>query len=209
MILVFFFFMLIFKPAFSLFSFTLIKRIFSSSTISVVKVVLSAYLKWLIFVPAILIPACDLSSLAFHLMHSAYKLNKHGDNIQCCLTPFSILNQSVVPYLILLFFDLHTGFFGKQIRLFGNPTSLRIFQFVVFHTIKEFSIVNEAEAFLELPCFLHDPVMLAIDLWFLYLFKTPNLYICKFSIHIPLKPGLKCFEHNLHSMGNEYNCTVI
>ena len=37
-------------------------------------------------------------------------------------------------------------------------------QFVVIHTVKGFSIVNEAEAdvFLEFPCFLYDPQMLAI-----------------------------------------------
>ena len=31
---------------------------------------------------AVLIPACASSSLAFHMMHSAYKLNKQGDNLQ-------------------------------------------------------------------------------------------------------------------------------
>ena len=30
-------------------------------------------------------------------------------------------------------------------------------QFVVIHTIKGFSIVNEPDVFLELPCFFHDP----------------------------------------------------
>jgi len=29
-----------------------------------------------------LIPGCASSSLAFHMMYSAYKLNKQGDNIQ-------------------------------------------------------------------------------------------------------------------------------
>ena len=42
----------------------------------------SAYLRLLIFLPAILIPACASSSPAFHLMYSAYKLNRQGDNIQ-------------------------------------------------------------------------------------------------------------------------------
>ena len=36
----------------------------------------------LIFIPAILIPACASSSPAFHMIYSAYKLNKQGDNIQ-------------------------------------------------------------------------------------------------------------------------------
>ena len=55
MILVFW--MLSFKPAFSLSSFNFIKRLFSSSLLSVKRVVSSAYLRLLIFLPAILIPA--------------------------------------------------------------------------------------------------------------------------------------------------------
>ena len=42
----------------------------------------------LIFLPAILIPACASSSPAFLMMYSAYKLNKQGDNIQVWWTPF-------------------------------------------------------------------------------------------------------------------------
>ena len=70
-ILVFcFFFKLSFKPAFSLSSFTLIKRPFSSSSLSAIRVVSYAYLRLLIFLLAILIIACDSSSLAFHTMYS-------------------------------------------------------------------------------------------------------------------------------------------
>ena len=69
MILVFW--MLSFKPTFSLTFFTFIKRLFSSSLLSSIKVVSSAYLRLLIFLPAILIPACASSSLAFHMMYSA------------------------------------------------------------------------------------------------------------------------------------------
>ena len=42
----------------------------------------SAYLRLLILLLAILIPACGSSSPAFLMMYSAYKLNKQGDNIQ-------------------------------------------------------------------------------------------------------------------------------
>ena len=69
MILVFW--MLSFKPAFSLSSFTVIKRLFSSS-LSAIRVVSYAYLRLLIFLPAILIPACGSSSPAFLMMYSAY-----------------------------------------------------------------------------------------------------------------------------------------
>ena len=69
MILVFW--MLSFKPAFSLSSFTFIKRLFSSSLFSAVRVVSPAYLRLLIFLVVILIPACVSSSLAFRMMFSA------------------------------------------------------------------------------------------------------------------------------------------
>ena len=99
MILVFW--MLSFKPTFSLSSFTFIKRLFSSSLLSATRVVSSAYLRLLIFLPAVLIPACASPSLIFHMMYSAYKLNNQGDNIQSWCTPFSIWNKSIVPCLIL------------------------------------------------------------------------------------------------------------
>ena len=79
--MIFVFGMLNFKPAFSLSSFTLIKRLFSSSALSAIKVVSTAYLKLLMSLPAVLIPPCDSSSPAFQVMFSAYKLNKLGDSI--------------------------------------------------------------------------------------------------------------------------------
>ena len=65
-----------FKPAFSLFSFILIKRLFSSSSLSAIRVVSSVYLRLLIFLLAILIPTCEPFSPAFHIMYSTYKLNE-------------------------------------------------------------------------------------------------------------------------------------
>ena len=79
MILVFW--MLSFKPNFPLSSFTFIKRLFSSFSLSAIRVVSSAYLRLLIFLLTVLIPACASSSLEFHMMYCAYKLNKQGDNI--------------------------------------------------------------------------------------------------------------------------------
>ena len=82
--------------------------------LSPIKVVLSAYLRLLIFLPAILIPACESSSLAFQMIYSAYKLNKQGDNIQPWLTSFPTGNQSIVSCPILLLLVLHTGFLGDM-----------------------------------------------------------------------------------------------
>ena len=69
MILVFW--RLCFKPTFSVSSFTFIKRLFGSSSLFAIWVVSSACLKLLIFLLAILIPACASSSLAFLMMYSA------------------------------------------------------------------------------------------------------------------------------------------
>ena len=99
MILVFW--MLSFKLTFSFSSFTFIKRLFSSSSLSAIRVISSAYLRLLIFLPAILIPVCASSSPAFLMMYSAQKLGKQGDNIQPWSTPFPIWNQSIVPCSVL------------------------------------------------------------------------------------------------------------
>ena len=56
--MIFVFWMLSFKPTFLLSSFTFIKRLFSSSSLSAIRMLSSAYLRLLIFLPAILIPAC-------------------------------------------------------------------------------------------------------------------------------------------------------
>ena len=126
-----------------------------------IRVVSSAYLRLWIFFPAILIPACALSSLAFHMMYSANRLKKQGDNIQPWCTPFPILNQPVVPCPVLTVASwLAYRFLRRQVRWSGIPISLKSFpQFVIIHTVKGFSVVNETEVyvFLEFPCFLYDP----------------------------------------------------
>ena len=78
--MIFIFWMLSFKPTFSLSSFTFIK-LFSSSSLSAIRLVSSVYMRLLIFLLAILIPAYDSSSPAFLMMYSAYKLNKQGDSV--------------------------------------------------------------------------------------------------------------------------------
>ena len=164
MILVFW--MLSFKPAFSL-SFTFIKKLFSSSLLSAIRVVSSAYLRLLLFLLAILIPAYASSSPAFLMMYSAYKLNKQGDNIQPWHTPF--------------------------------------------HTVKGFGIVDKAEvdAFLELSCFIHDPMDVGNLISGSSAFSKSNLSIWKFIDHVLFKPGLENFEHYFASVWDECNCAVV
>ena len=65
------FWVLNFKPSFSLSFFIFIERLFSSSLLSAIRVVSSAYLRLLIFLPALLTPACASSSPAFLMMYLA------------------------------------------------------------------------------------------------------------------------------------------
>ena len=76
------FLILCLKPALSLSSFTFVKRLFSSASLSPIRMVSSAYLRLLMFLPPFLIPACNSSSLAFLMMCSACRLNKQGDSRQ-------------------------------------------------------------------------------------------------------------------------------
>ena len=126
MILVFW--MLSFKPVFSTLLFHFHQEALWSLFTFCHRVVSSAYLRLLIFFPSILNPDCVSSSPAFHMMYSAYKLNKQGDNIQPWCTPFSIWNQSVVPCPVRTVASWHADkFLKRQVRWSGIPISLRCF----------------------------------------------------------------------------------
>ena len=156
----------------------------------------SAYLRLLIFLTAILVPACASTSLPF-CMCSAYKLNKQGDNIQPWHTPFPIWIQSVVPCPVLTVASCPAyRFHRRQIRWSGIPLSWRIFQFNVIHTVKGFSVVNEAETdvFMEFSCFFNDPTDVQNLISGSSAFSKSSLYIWKFLVHVLLKPGLEDSE---------------
>ena len=121
----------------------------------------SAYLRLLIFLPVILIPACALSSLGFHMMYSAYKLNKHSDNDTALTDSFSYLqpvccsmSSSNCCLLTCIQVSQEAGQVVRYSHLFQNST-----RFLVIHLVKGFGIVNKAEidVFLELSCFFRDP----------------------------------------------------
>ena len=73
-------------------------------------------------------------------------------------------------------------------------------QFVVIHTVKGFSVVNEAEVFLELSCFFYDPTDADNLISGSSAFSKSSLYIWKFSVQVLLKPSLKDFEQYLATM---------
>ena len=190
--MIFVFWMLSFQPTYSLSSFTFIKRLFSSSSLSAIRVVSSAYLRLLIFLPAILIPACTSSSPGFLMMFSAYKLKKQGDNIQPCRTPFPIWNHLFfcVQFLLLLP-DWYTGFSRDRSNGFVFPF-LSEFSTVYCDPYKDFGIVNKVEidVFLELSCFCDDPAHVGNLISGSSAFSISSLNIWKFMVHILLKPSL-------------------
>ena len=137
--------MLSFKPTLTLSSFTFIKRLFNSSSLSAIRVVSSAYLKLLIFLLAILIQACASSSPAFHMMYSAYKLNKQGDNISLDIllshfgTGLYSMSSSNCCFLTCIQISEEAG---KMVWYFHQLKNFS--QLVVIHTVKGFGLDNKA-----------------------------------------------------------------
>ena len=84
-------------------------------------------------------------------------------------------------------------------------------QFVVIHTVKRFDIVNKAEVhvFLELSCFFDDPKDVGNLISSSSVFSKSSLNICKFSVHVLLKPHLKNFEHYFVSMLDDCHCVIV
>ena len=117
-----------FKSAFSLPSFTLIKRLNSSSSLSAIRVISSAHVRLLIFLLVILISACDSSSPACLMTYCIHKINKKGVNIQPWRTPFPIWNQFIISHLVLTVASWPAyRFLRRQVRWSGILISLRIF----------------------------------------------------------------------------------
>ena len=73
-------------------------------------------------------------------------------------------------------------------------------QFVMIHTVKGFSVVNEADVFLKLSCFFDDPADVGNLISGSSAFSKSSLNIWKLSIHVLLKSSLENFEHYFASM---------
>ena len=204
--------MLSFKPTFSLFSFSFIKRLFSSSSLSAIRVMSSAYLSLLIFLLTFFIPAWASSSLAFCMMYSAWKLNKEGDNIQPWCTSFSIWNQSVVPCPVLMVASwLAYKFLKRQVRWSGIPISFRIFHSLLWST------QSKALAQSMKQMFFWNILALSMIQWMLAIWSlVPQPFLnpawtseSSSFMYLLLKHSLKNFEHYFDSMWNECNCAVV
>ena len=143
---------------------------------------------------------------------TAYKLNKQGDNIQPWCTPFLILNQSIVPCLVLTVSSWPAyRFLRRQVKWSGIPISSRISQFVVINTVKGFSIVNEAEVGVlwEFSCLFYDPPNVGNLISGSSAFSKTSLNIRKFTVHILLKTGLENFEHYFAGPWDKCKCAVV
>ena len=137
----------------------------------------SAYLRLLIFLLATLIPA-------FHMMYSTYKLNKQGWQDTALIYSFPNLESAYCSmsssnwcFLTCKQVSQETGMVGWYSHLFKNFPQL-----AVIHTVKGFSMVNEAEAdvFLEFPCFLYDPINVDNLISCSSASSKPCLYMWKF-----------------------------
>ena len=82
-------------------------------------------------------------------------------------------------------------------------------QLSVIHTVKGFGLVNKADVFLELSCFLNDPTNVGSLISGSSAFSKTSLNIWKFTVHVLLKPGLENFVHYFTSVWAEYNCAVV
>ena len=136
------------------------------------------------------------------MMYSTCKLNKEGDNIQPWHTPFPIWNQSIhcpfsgsnCCFLTCIQVSQETGKVVTYSHLFKNFP-----QFVVIHTVKEFSVVNEAEVnvFLEFLWFFYDPSNVGNLISGSSAFSKSSLHIWKFSVHVLVETStvLSHFSH--------------
>ena len=82
-------------------------------------------------------------------------------------------------------------------------------QFVVIHAVKGFSVVNEADVFLELSCFFYDSTDVRNLISASSAFSKSSLNIWKFMVHVLSKPSLENFQHHFASLRDECNCVVV
>ena len=112
--------------------------------------------------------------------------------------PKALSNQALSLALdwILLWRPRIPASFHGSVTTFQYPHLFTdIPQFVVIHTVKGFGIVNKAEVdvFLKLSCFFYDTTDTGNLISGSFAFSKYSLNICKFSVHVLLKPGLENF----------------
>ena len=140
------------------------------------------------------------------MIYSACKLNKQGDFFPSFELVHCSMSSSNCCFLTCIQISQEADKVVWYSHLFNNFP-----QFVVIHIVKGFSVISKAEvdAFFEFCWFFYDPMVVGNLMSGSSASSKSSLNIWKFSVHILLKPSLKDFEHNLTSMWNEHNCTVV
>ena len=84
-------------------------------------------------------------------------------------------------------------------------------QLVMIHRVKGFRVVGETkiDAFMKCPCFLYNPVNAGNLISSSSSFSKPNLNTFKLLFCIMLKPSMNDFKHDLTSMRDECNCSMV
>ena len=136
---------------------------------------------------------------------------------QSCLTVCHSMNCITValpdPHHLLEFAQVHVHCICDVIQASQSlmPSSLSalnlsqhqgLFQWVscLIHIDKGFLVGNEADVFLEFPCFFYDPTDVGNFISGSSAFSKSTLHIWNFSVHVLLKNSLKGFEHYFTSM---------
>ena len=124
-----------------------------------------------------------------------------------CLEPVSCsMSSSDCCFLTCIQISQEAGQVVWYSHLFQNFTLL-----IMIHTVKGFGIVKKAEidVFMELSCFVHDPVDVGNLISGSSAFSKTTLNIWKFTVHLLLKPGLENFEPYFTSLWDECKCEVV
>ena len=118
----------------------------------------------------------------------------------CFLTWIQALQEACK---VIWYSHLFKNFSGFFLSLF--------FFFFVIHTVKDFSIVNEAEVdvLLQFSWFFYDPMNIGNLISGSSAFSKSSLDIWMVSVHILLKPSLENFEHYFANVWDEYSCAVL
>ena len=142
-------------------------------------------------------------------LNSAYKLNEQGDNIPPYCTPFPILNQSIVPRLVLtVAFWLPYRFLRRQVSGLVYP-SLRISHSLLWSAQRLLCSQWSISYMFFWNSLVFSMIQWMLTIWSLVPFSKPSLYIWKISVHILLQPSSKDFAYHLVSIWNKCSCTVI
>ena len=202
-----------FKTAFSLSSFTFIKRLFGSSLLSAIRVVSSAY-------QVINISPSKLDSSLWFIQPSI------SHYVFCIWVKQVGWHYTAFMYSFPNFEPLHCNMSSSKCCFL---TCTQIYQesgkvvsyshhfknclhFILIHIVKSFSVCSKwsrSRFLLELPCVLYDPRNVGNLISDPSAFSKSSLYIWNFSVRELLKPNLKDFEHYLASVWSEHNFMVV